>query len=101
MSDLKPIVKPVWKDWINDELTQRQIDDLDHWFSCNISGHNGNQEELSDFDVLDKALAECPMTWVPALFITIITRCRKEPIFKGWMGMQSFISKAYKKAGEK
>lgn len=54
-----------------------------------------------DYEEIERELKECSVSYIPALLKVIITRCRLEPIFKGWMGMQSFISRAYKLAGKK
>lgn len=55
---------------------------------------------ITDYEDLEKELEEVSITWIPALLMILIKRCRKEPVFKGWMGMHSFIQNAYKKAGE-
>lgn len=52
------------------------------------------------YEGIEQQLKSCPMSYVPALLAVLIERIRREPIFKGWMGLQSFISRAYKKAGE-
>ena len=64
-----------------------------------VSALKYKESEGTHFEVLERELHSAPMTWVPALFAVLIERIRKEPIFKGWVGMQSFISKVYKAAG--
>lgn len=56
---------------------------------------SGTYEGTKDF------LECCSISMVPALLGILITRCAREPIFKGWMGMHSFIQNTYKKAGAK
>jgi hypothetical protein len=51
-----------------------------------------------DYEDLESALETAPLTWVPALLITLVTRCAQEPIFNGWLGFHSTVQKAWSKA---
>jgi len=67
------------------------------------AGWKAHQKELAeglDYEKLEEQLNFAPLTYVPALLAVIIGRCRREPIFKGWLALQSSISRTYRRAGE-
>jgi len=54
-----------------------------------------------DYETVEKYLKEAPRTYLLGFLAIIVERCATEPVFKGWMGMHSFIQNTYKRKKSK